>query len=96
MSLFLRIFLYFWLAAILLASSFYLLGRFTGTEEIERSEAVLKAQAEIVASQWLKNRRRATMHWLFALPVSERPLLVNEQGKSPMRMGPGLQKNIPE
>ena len=95
MNLFLRIFLSFWLAAILLAASFYLMGRFSGGEAIERNEAVLKAQADIVASLWLNNGRRATMLWLTALPLLERPHLVNAQGKSMMRMGPRKQKNMP-
>jgi len=95
MSLFLRIFLSFWLAAILLAASFFLLGRFSGAEAIERQEAVLKAQAEIVASLWLNNGKRATMHWLTALPLLERPHLVNQRGKSTMRMGPRMKRNLP-
>ncbi len=95
MSLFLRIFLSFWLAAILLAASFYLMGRFSGGEAIERNEAILKAQADIVASLWLNNGRRATMHWLSALPLLERPHLVNAQGKSMMRKGPRKQKSMP-
>lgn len=95
MSLFLRIFLSFWLAATLLASSFYLLGRYSGTEEIERNQAVLKAQAEIVASILIKDGRRATMHWLAALPLSERPHLINQQGKNPLRKGPQLNRGVP-
>lgn len=94
MSLFLRIFLTFWLAAILLATSFYLLGRFSGTEAIERRKAVLEGQAEIVASLLLTDGRRATMHWLSSLPVPERPHLINEQGKNPLRKGPQFNRGI--
>jgi len=94
MSLFLRIFLSFWLAAILLAASFFLLGKFSGAEAIERHEAILKAQADIVATLWLNNGKRATMHWLAALPLLERPQLVNQQGKSRMR-GPRMKRNLP-
>jgi two-component system sensor histidine kinase CpxA len=83
MSLFLRIFLTFWLAAILLASSFFLLGRYSGGEEIERTEVILAAQAEVVASLWLEGGPRATMHWLFQQENEERPLLLNGAGASP-------------
>lgn len=83
MSLFQRIFLSFWLAAILLASSFFLLGRYSGSEAIERTETILKAQAELVASLWLEGGQRATMHWLFQQSHQERPLLLNEEGQSP-------------
>ncbi len=95
MSLFLRIFLSFWLAAILLAASFFLLGRFSGAEAIERQQAVLTAQADILAPLWLNNGKRATMHWLASLPLLERPHLVNQQGKSTMRMGPRMKRNLP-
>ncbi len=95
MSLFLRIFLSFWLVAILLASSFYLLGRFSGAEAIERGVAVLTGQAEIVASLLLRDGRRATMHWLSALTVPERPHLIDEQGKNPLRRGPQFNRTKP-
>ncbi len=83
MTLFQRIFLFFWLAAILLASSFFLLGRFSGSEVIERTKTVLEAQAEVVASLWLEGGRRATMNWLFQQRHQERPLLLTERGQSP-------------
>ncbi len=95
MSLFLRIFLSFWLAAILLATSFFLLGKFSGAEAIERNKAVLKAQADIVASLWLNSGKRATMRWLSALPLLERPHLINKQGKGLMRMRSRQQRNLP-
>jgi len=83
MSLFQRIFISFWLAAILLASSFFLLGRYSGSEAIERTEVILEAQAEVVASLWLEGGQRATMHWLFQQSHRERPLLLNGEGQSP-------------
>jgi len=83
MSLFQRIFLSFWLAAILLASSFFLLGRYSGGEAIERTETILTAQAEVVASLWLEGGQRTTMHWLFQQSQQERPLLLNGEGESP-------------
>ncbi|NOR52124.1 MAG: HAMP domain-containing protein [Gammaproteobacteria bacterium] len=83
MSLFLRIFLSFWFAAILLAVSFFLIGRYSGGEAIERTEAVLEAQAEVVASLRLEGGRRATMHWLFQQDQQQRPRLVDSDGQSP-------------
>lgn len=83
MSLFLRIFISFWLATILLVSSFFLLGRYSGSEAIESSEVALQAQAEVVAALWIKDGKRSTMHWLFQQSSQERPLLVNQQGISP-------------
>ena len=83
MSLFLRIFISFWLAAILLASSFFLLGRFSGNKAIESTELALAAQAEVVAALWLRGGQRETMHWLFQQARHERPILVNQQGVSP-------------
>ncbi|MBC8211250.1 MAG: HAMP domain-containing protein [Gammaproteobacteria bacterium] len=85
MSLFLRIFLSFWLAAVLLAASFFVLGRYSGNQAIERHQAILQAQAEIVASIWIENGQRATMHWLFQQSAEQRPQLVNEMGQSPFK-----------
>lgn len=95
MSLFLRIFLSFWLAAMLLAGSFYLLGRYSGAEAIQRSKAVLDGQAEIVASLLIKDGRHATVQWLSTLTLSERPHLVDEQGRNPLRRGPQFNRVIP-
>lgn len=83
MSLFLRIFISFWVAAILLAASFFILGRYSGGEAIESAEVALEAQAEVVAALWLKGGQGATMHWLFQQASRERPVLVNQQGISP-------------
>lgn len=90
MSLFLRIFISFWLATILLASSFFLLGRYSGDKAIENAELALKAQAEVVAALWLRGGQRETMHWLFQQASDQRPVLVNQRGDSPFvqhRMG---------
>ena len=86
MSLFLRIFLSFWLVAALLASSFFLLGRLSSSKNIEHAQTRLKAQADLVAGLWLQGGRRQTMHWLFQQSNRNRPILVNEQGNSPFSM----------
>lgn len=84
MSLFLRIFISFWLTALLLAASFFVLGRFYGSEAIERSEELLAAQAEVVAALWLEGDRRAPMRWLHQQDRLDRPLLLNAAGESPL------------
>jgi len=92
MSLFLRIFLTFWLAAILLAGSFFLLGRYSGSEAIERTEAILEGQAEVVAALWLDAGRRATRNWFSQQNRRHRPQLVDEQGLSPFLRHRGRDK----
>ena len=92
MSLFLRIFISFWVAAILLAASFFILGRYSGGEAIESAEVALEAQAEVVAALWLKGGQGATMHWLFQQASRERPVLVNQQGISPFPQHGWLRK----
>ena len=86
MILFWRIFLSFWLAAVLLAASFFLLGRYSSSETIDKTLTKLKAQAEVVAALW-KNEggRPAVRHWLFQQSEDERPLLLDETGQPPMR-----------
>jgi len=95
LSLFLRIFLSFWLVAALLASSFFLLGRLSNSKNIEHAQTRLKAQADLVAGLWLQGGRRQTMHWLFQQSNRNRPILVNEQGNSPFSMN-GLGMMPPE
>ena len=83
MSLSLRIFLSFWLATILLAASFFLLGRYSGDKAVDSAQVALRAQAEVVASLWLEDGQRSTMHWLFQQASEQRPMLINVQGLSP-------------
>lgn len=83
MTLFLRIFLFFWLTAALLASSFFVLGRMSGTEVIEQANLLLKTQADIVATLWQRDGHRATRQWLFQQSSQNRPILLNAQGQSP-------------
>ena len=92
MSLFLRIFLSFWLAAILLAASFFLLGRYSGNEAIERTAAILEVQAEVVAALWLEGGHRATRSWFFQQSRLQRPMLVDGQGASPFKRHRGRPK----
>ena len=83
MNLFVRIFLFFWLTAALLAGSFFLLGRLSGDEAIERAKEVLLAQADIVATLWQQDGRRATRRWLFQQPDERSLLLLDSNAQSP-------------
>jgi signal transduction histidine kinase len=99
MSLFLRIFLFFWLTAALLAASFFGLGRLSGSEAIERKREILEAQAVTVSTLWQQGGPRLLRHWIGQLPGRERPLLMHGDGSSPLprhaarhrRPGPELQ-----
>ena len=86
MSLFLRIFLSFWLVAALLAVSFFSLGRLSSGKTIEHAQTQLKTKAELVAEIWRQGGRRHTMHWLFQQSSRSRLLLLNETGESPFSM----------
>lgn len=86
MNLFVRIFLFFWLTAALLAASFFVLGRLSGGQVIERNHEILKAQAVTVSALWQQDRHRATRHWLFQLPGRDRPILLDTLGRSPFPM----------
>ncbi|MEJ2455980.1 MAG: ATP-binding protein [Candidatus Thiodiazotropha sp.] len=85
MSLFLRIFLTFWLAMLLLAGSFFLLQRFYGGEVVEQTEALLKARAEAAAVLWQEGGLTALRGWLFRQPDHRRLGLVNAAGESQLR-----------
>jgi signal transduction histidine kinase len=86
MSMFLRIFLFFWLAAALIASSFFLLGRLSSSEEIEGRREFLQNQAITVSTLWNQGGQRLTRHWMMQLPRHERPRLVTREGSSPFPM----------
>ncbi|MDH5353070.1 MAG: ATP-binding protein [Gammaproteobacteria bacterium] len=94
MNLFVRIFLFFWLTAALLAASFFVLGRLSGGQVIERNHEVLKAQAVTVSALWQQGRHRATQHWLFQLPGRDRPILLDALGRSPFPMHANANKDV--
>ena len=101
MTMFLRIFLFFWLSALLIASSFFLLGQLSGSEEIERKRELLSAQAITVSTLRQQGGHRLIHHWLQRLPPHERPLLLDRDGNMPFatRMNrmrrPGLALSFP-
>jgi two-component system sensor histidine kinase CpxA len=84
-SLFLRIFLSFWLAMLLLAGSLVLLQRFYGGEVAEQVEKLLQARAEAAAVLWQEGGSSALRHWLQRQPERHRLALVDAAGKSLLR-----------
>jgi two-component system sensor histidine kinase CpxA len=80
-SLFLRIFLSFWLAMLLLAGSLFLVQRFYGGEIVEQVETLLQARAEAAAVFWQENGLTALRRWLQRQPDRHRLALVDARGK---------------
>ncbi|MBT2970900.1 MAG: hypothetical protein B6D72_03270 [gamma proteobacterium symbiont of Ctena orbiculata] len=97
MSLFLRIFLSFWLASLLLALSFFLIQRHYGGEVVEQVAAVMQAQAETAAVLWREGGDKALHRWLHRQDGRHRLMLVNEGGESLMRrpLPPHLKQLLP-
>jgi two-component system sensor histidine kinase CpxA len=97
MSLFLRIFLSFWLAMLLLAVSFFLLQRLYGGEIIEQTQALLQARAEAAAVLWQEGGVGALRRWMKRQPDRHRLGLVNSTGESLLRrpLPPPLQHGLP-
>jgi len=84
MTLFWRIFLSFWLAALLLAGSFFVLGRLSSSEIIDRQLAALQAQAELVSGLWNNaGGQPAVMHWLVRQQGPQKARLLTQDGRSP-------------
>ncbi|MEW8506451.1 MAG: ATP-binding protein [Candidatus Thiodiazotropha sp.] len=97
MSLFLRIFLSFWLASLLLALSLFLIQRHYGGEVVEQVQAVMQAQAETAAVLWRDGGDKALHRWLHRQPERHRLVLVNGKGESLMRrrLPPHLRQLLP-
>lgn len=87
MSLFLRIFLSFWLAMLLLAGSFLFLQGIFGDERLERADAVLQARAGTASVLWRDGGATAVHSWLQRAPERRRLTLVDDAGN---RAVPGL------
>ena len=85
MTLFWRIFLSFWLAALLLVMSFIVLGRFSSSRIIDQELAALQAQADVVATLWKsQDRKPAAMHWLMQQHNRQNVMLLDAQGRNPL------------
>lgn len=96
MTLFWRIFISFWLAALLLAMSFFVLGRFSSTRIIDQQLAALQAQADIVATLWKnQDRKPAAMHWLMQQRSGNNVTLLDAQGRNPFMRFNRMQRDHP-
>jgi two-component system sensor histidine kinase CpxA len=84
MTFFWRIFMSFWLVAVLLAGSFFVLGRLSSSEIIDRHLAALQAQAELVAGLWNSDGGQpAVMHWLARQQKPQKARLLTRNGRNP-------------
>ena len=84
MNLSLRIFLSFWLAALILAALFFLFGHSYGNQEIERQQERMQAEAEIIAPLLLEGDRGVMRRWMRQYDSHDRPQIVNGNGENPM------------
>ncbi|PVV11155.1 MAG: hypothetical protein B6D77_07190 [gamma proteobacterium symbiont of Ctena orbiculata] len=97
MSLFLRIFLSFWLASLLLALSFFLIQRHYGGEVVEQVQAVMQAQAETAAVLWQDGGDKVLQRWLHRQSKRHLLVLVDKEGESLMHrpLPPHLKHLLP-
>ncbi|HKJ75705.1 MAG TPA: hypothetical protein VKA64_00720, partial [Gammaproteobacteria bacterium] len=79
-SLFTKVFLSFWLAAVLLGATIFAANRFYGGEALEAGQRQLQAQATAAAALWQEGGRPAVTRWLKGRPRGHRPLLVDARG----------------
>ena len=80
-SLFTKVFLAFWLAAVLLAATIFAINRLYGGEALEAGRRDLQAQATAAAALWAEGGRPAVNRWLRQRPGGHRPLLVDGGGR---------------
>ena len=80
-SLFTKVFLSFWLAAVLLGAAIFAANRFYGGEALEAGERQLQAQATAAAALWQEGGRPAVTRWLEDRSRGHRPLLVDARGR---------------
>lgn len=97
-SLFSKIFLAFWLVALLLGGAMFLGERTLGDRQLELAEHRLAAHAETAATLLEEQGPAAVAHWLRSLRrENDRPILLfDEQGKLPFgqRQAPLLERHI--
>lgn len=79
-SLFTKIFLTFWLSAVLLGSTLLGISRLLGSEVIANAEQSLLAKAETAAALWEEGDQIATVRWLRSQPENLR--LLNAAGEA--------------
>lgn len=83
-SLFTKIFLTFWLAAVLLGGAMFGVTRLLGGEVIAEAQRELAAKAATAAALWQEGGATAMVRWLRSQPEG-RLLLVNAEGEPVLR-----------
>lgn len=82
-SLFTKVFLSFWLAALLLGATFFAIERFYGEEAVVDAQRRMDARAATAAALWREGGRTAVMRWL--QDVRHRPFLVDARANPMLR-----------
>lgn len=99
-SLFSKIFLAFWLAAVLLGGAMFVGERTLGDRELDKAEHRLAAHAETATNLYQEQGLQAVAHWLRSLQREDgRPiLLLDEEGEQPFRqrVPPRLERRLEE
>ncbi len=99
-SLFSKIFLAFWLAAVLLGGAMFVGERTLGDRELDNAEHRLAAHAETATTLYQEQGLQAVAHWLRSLQREDgRPiLLLDEEGELPFhqRVPPRLERRLEE
>jgi two-component system sensor histidine kinase CpxA len=97
-SLFTKIFMAFWLTAILLGAAFYLAARSLGDRELEAAETRLAAHGETAANLYREQGLAAVSHWIHSLHGEGEPRmhLLDETGRPPFmqRIPPKLERRL--
>lgn len=97
-SLFTKIFLAFWLTAVLLGGALYLASRSLGDRELAEAESRLAAHADTAANLYQEQGLPAIAHWLHSLRREGVPpmLVLDEQGHPPFRqpLPPRLERRL--
>lgn len=97
--LFIKFFISFWLAALLLGGSFVLAQRLFGHAELEAAKERLASHAETAALLWNEGDRRLLGQWLFRLHRDERmPLVLVTADGAPlpgMPLSPRFRRLLP-
>jgi two-component system sensor histidine kinase CpxA len=84
-SLFTKIFLSFWLAALLLVLVFTAIQGIYGGDVVHEAEERLREKADTVATLWDEDRHMLLRRWLRQQPQELRPFLVDDDGDTIFR-----------
>jgi Signal transduction histidine kinase len=84
-SLFTKIFLAFWLAAVLLGFTLFGVSRLFGGEVIAEAQRALESRAATAAALWQEGGMMAAARWLRSQPESQRLQLLDENGEPVLR-----------